>query len=161
MGDQPITLHVRGNVEAEILGQAVKRYGELYGGSPKFSLDTQNAIGVENIFTPDTIEVARLAIEVGTFLSVLFYLTIDIVEKVRRVDWNHQSFLKAIETEMKQQGVSDYVIERFTNFGCLLGKGDCPCEVTITSSKSSRGYRILLFRDGKRFTFEVGYQVIL
>ena len=161
MEDQAITIHVTGNVEAEILEQGVRRFQEQYGGTAAISLDKQQAIAIENVFDPQAIELAKLALDIGTFLSVLFHLAVDVVEKVRRADWSRQNFLKALESEMKQQGVSDYSIQDITNFGCLQGQGDCPCEVTIASSKSVRGYRVLLFRDGKVFTFEIGYQVAL
>ena len=161
MEDQTITIHVTGNVEAEILEQGVKCFKERYSSSAEIFLDTKHALAIEDVFDPQAIELIKLAVDIGTFLSVIFYLAVDVVQKVRQAKWDHESFLKAIEAEMKQQGVTDYTIESITNFGCLQGKGDCPCEVTITSSKSTRGYRVLLFRDGKAFTFEVGYHVAL
>jgi hypothetical protein len=155
MEDQPIIIHVAGDVEAEILQQGVARFKESYGGAVDFTLDLREAIAVENVFTVET------ALSIATLLSVLFHLVVDVVERTNRVDWNRLSFLKAIEAEMKQQGVTDYFIEDIINFGCLLGKGDCPCEVTILSRKSTRGYRSLLFRDGKAFTFQIGHHVSL
>jgi hypothetical protein len=153
MSQERAIFNVTGDVEAEIIRKSVELFEDKQGNRVEFVVDLDGAVEIDNVFTIET------ALAVATLLSVLFKLSVDIYERVNRFKWDKIKFLKAIEQEMRGQGIQDFTIGKIVNFGCLQGEGDCPCEVTVLSKTSTKGYKVLMFRDGKVFTFEVAYHL--
>lgn len=153
MSQERAIFKVTGDVEAEILRKSVELFEDRYGGKVEFVVDLDGALEIDNVFTIET------ALAAATLISVLFKLSVDIFERVNRFKWDKIKFLEAIEREMRGQGIRDFTIGEIVNFGCLQGKGDCPCEVTVLSKTSAKGYKVIMFRDGKVFSFEIAYHL--
>ena len=153
MSQERAVFKVTGDVEAEVIQKSVELFRNEFDERVELTVEMDRAIKADDVFTVET------ALAIATLISLLFKLVVYVYERAKSASWDKPKFLKAIETEMEKQSIHDFIIRDIVNFGCLIGKGDCPCEVTVLSRSSTRGYKVLMFRDGKVFTFQVAHHI--
>jgi hypothetical protein len=142
-------LELRGEIETSILARAAKQIREE-DDSGELQVGVIDEIESEHFFSVP--EGAAIVQCIALLAKAVVFCYKEIQQRRK---WDKNRLLTFVEQELLKRGVTDYIIDEIQDFECLLGSGNCPCRVTVLSATSSRGYSVLVFRNGDSFAFEL------